>query len=187
MTAPHDHPKAHAYRRMMARINQALDGHGHGYSHDYRHDHDHNEADSETVTPLTKALHWAREQAVLLGEIGHEDAGKIAEYVYRDLKDLADHLHAAGKDHAAWLQMDLELIEAELWDLLLSVADRTKVELTALDIAAHAYYSDEVAAPGQLCCDACGAILTLTHAEHLPPCPRCAATRFHRLKDTADK
>ncbi len=165
MTASHKSALAQAYRQMMQRIQHSL------------HHHEH----QSTRSTLAKALDWAREQAVTLGEIGQEDARNIANYVYRDLKDLADHLHAAEKDHAAWLHMDLELVEAEIWDLLTSVADTTRVELAALEAQANAYYSGEIAGPGSLCCDACGHVVDLASAEPIPDCPECGGQQFHRI------
>ena len=167
MSKQSKHSQGHAYRRMMERVKHALDGHAHSQP-----------------SALDRALGWAREQAVNLGEIGHEEAQKIADYVYRDIKDLADHLNAARKDNAAWLHMDLELVEAEIWDLLTSVADKTRVELAELEAQADAYYTGEVAGPGSLYCDACGHVISLKEAEEIPSCPQCDGNRFHRLKES---
>jgi len=100
----------------------------------------------------------------------------------RDLVDAADHISGEGRDFRSWLSFDMELIEDTLLGLFMDAADKTTIELARLKAEAMAagYQTGEVIGLGTLVCDACGEILTFHKPGHIPPCPRCRATHFHR-------
>jgi len=158
-----------AYDRMMERVKITLES-----------------AEHRTLEPLDHALQKAREKAVELGELSREEADRISSYVRRDIYDLGEFLDRTGREMSSWFHMDMELIEARVLDLLSSVADRTRVELARLadnaESASH-YHTGEVAAPGTLECTECGEHLKFRKTARIPPCPKCHATDFRRIKE----
>lgn len=153
-----------AYDRMMERVKHGLDV-----------------AEQKAVPPVEHLVQAARERAVQLGEVTREEADKVGEYLMRDLHELADHVNQAGKDLRTWFHMDMELVEARLVEMMGTVADKTRVELTRLAEEASVYHTGEVSGPGILECTACGEHLRFTETGHIPPCPKCNATTFVRV------
>lgn len=165
---PRDEHRLDLYHRMMERVKHSIEEAG------------------EKVRPrIEHALETAREKSIELGEATREEAEEIASYIRRDLAEIGEYLHESGEDISTWFHMDLELIEANLLDLITSVADKTRVELA--EIAARAqvaniYQTGEITGPGTLTCSECGEELHFQKAGHVPPCPRCHATTFTRKR-----
>lgn len=142
-------------------------------------------ADEKLRPTLEEAVAQAREKAVELGEITREEAQTVGEYFQRDMRDLGEYLNETGAEMKTWLRIDLELIEARLLDLFASVADKTRIELAGLaDRAREAtfWHTGEVTGPGTLTCAACGERIHFHKTGHIPPCPKCHATRFKRVR-----
>lgn len=154
-----------AYEKMLERVQTGWDRAGHG------------------VPSLGHALDQAREKAVELEELTREEADKIAEYLERDIKNAAAFLAEGETTLSSWLRFDLELIEERLRDLLVSVADKTRLELETLAEEAQfadLYCTGEISGPGTLVCQQCGQEMHFHAAGHIPPCPTCHATEFRR-------
>jgi NADH pyrophosphatase NudC (nudix superfamily) len=45
---------------------------------------------------------------------------------------------------------------------------------------ANEYHTGEITGIGTLFCDNCGHSLHFSKTGHIPPCPHCSHTRFHR-------
>lgn len=118
-------------------------------------------------------------------ELAGEEAVKIGEYLKRDLIDAASYLEKTGKEFKDWLGFDLKLIQDRLRDDFSKAADQTTIELLQLKQQAQAagYHTGEITGPGTLLCDSCGEALHFHKAGHIPPCPKCQATRFHRTAE----
>lgn len=149
---------------------------------------------AKSVAPLTvgekrpyllRAIDYAREKAVELGELTREEADDIANYLRRDIHDAATYLGEHGHELRDWLQLDLLLIEDRLLDLFSHVVDKTRLELDllALEAAASDWKTGEVTGIGTLECVECGELLHFHKTGHIPPCPRCNATTFRRIID----
>lgn len=150
------------------------------------------EAGEQARPRLRDALHRARERAVELGELTREEADRVGEYIRRDVEDAARYLSREDTDDdlAGWFRMDLQLIENWLLDRFTSVADRTRLELEALQQTLERgaiWRTGEITGPGQLRCMACGKIMQFKHTGHIPPCPGCSGTRFERLTAEDDE
>lgn len=115
-------------------------------------------------------------------ELAGEEAGKIGEYLKRDLIDAASYLDETGKGLKDWLGFDLTYMKDRLRDSFSKAADQTTVELLQLKQQAQAagYRSGEISGPGTLTCDKCGEKLHFHKAGHIPPCPKCQGAHFHR-------
>ncbi len=142
-------------------------------------------AEEKTRPTLEHAIKVARDKAVELGEISSEEAEKLGDYIKRDITDIAEHLNTSGSEFKNWLRIDIDLIEANLLDLMLQVADKTRVELSNLANRAqqaNSYRTGEITGPGALVCKHCGEQLQFTKPGHIPPCPKCHKTEFKRAK-----
>lgn len=155
-----------AYERMMERTRALLE-----------------ETRKETIPPLKQLIDEAEEKAVELGELTREEAGRINEYLRRDIEDAAEYLSYTGKGLAGWLNFDLDLVEARLMEMFSSMVDHTRLELDQLAERARRageVRTGEVAAPGTLRCTQCGNELYLHKTGHIPPCAKCHGTAFRR-------
>jgi hypothetical protein len=155
-----------AYNRMMERVRQTL--------------HD---TESRAVPAIRHSIDKARETAVALEELSHDEAEKIAYYLKRDLQDAGKHLEESSQELADWLRFDIDRIEDRLLELFSQVADRTRVEWAELQRELDKdppYHSGEVTGPGTLYCTACNNPLQFHHTARIPPCPKCRNGDFRR-------
>ena len=120
-----------------------------------------------------------------INELAGEEAVKLGKFLKRDLLDAASYLEKTGNALKDWLGFDIALLEDRLRDDFIKAADQTTVELLKLKQQAQAagYHTGEITGPGTLLCDQCGETLHFHKAGHIPPCPKCQGTRFHRGSD----
>ena len=160
--------KVHGYNRMMERVKAAFGG-------------------ESRDTSLDTALSDAKKKAVSEDELTQEEAEQVGGFLKRDLEDAGQFLSDSRHELADWLHFDLELLEDKLAELLQGVADPTRVDLAMLaEHARHAdeYRTGEVTGVGTLECTACGKQMVFRKAGHIPPCPSCHKTSFHRIRRT---
>ena len=140
-------------------------------------------AEEKSGSLLHKLIDEAKDKAVELKELSEDDAGKLADWLKRDLDDTVNYLSDTGNELKDWLGFETTLLESAVLDLMLKAADKTTVELlTMKDYARqpHAYHTGEITGPGTLVCDQCSEKLHFHRAGKIPPCPKCHATTFHR-------
>lgn len=155
-----------AYNRMMERLHERMGG-----------------SDDKAAPSLEDGIKQAGNKAVELGELTREEAEKIGGWIKRDIEEATLYLGDSGREFADWLKFDVGQVEERLLDALLSVADRTKLELAAFErsIAAHhAYKAGEITGAGVLECIACGEPVHFYATAAIPACPACGGTRFQR-------
>lgn len=139
--------------------------------------------EEKTGPEVRRLIDEAREKAVELGELSREEADKIADYLWRDLRDAAHYLNETGEEFKNWLGFETALIEDSLMNLFKQAADKTTLELIEMKEAAEAadtYHTGEITGPGTLVCTQCGEKLHFKKPGHIPPCPKCHATEFVR-------
>ena len=127
----------------------------------------------------------AKDTAVDLKELSRDEAERIAYYLRRDVEDAASHARQTRKEFREWLRFDVALIEDRLLGFLEPLVDHCRVELDRLAMEAEVagWHTGEIVSPGTLFCDACGQEIHLHRISHIPPCPKCKATVFHRKRD----
>jgi len=155
----------------------------HAYDEMMEHLHALIEQADEGSANLQKLLLKARDHLVESEKATPEEADKVHNFLQRDLHNASDYLSDTGNDLAAWLHMDVTLIEWKLMDMFLAVADKTKLDLLLLEENAkhvNEYHTGEITGPGLLVCDACGEVLHYKKTGHIPPCPKCHATQYTR-------
>ncbi len=157
----------HGYNRMMERVKAAMEKIG-----------------EKTAPRLREAIEQAKEKAVELEELTEEEAQRIGEYLRRDIESAADYLASEKvQELKDWLRIDAQLIEQQLLDMFLSVADQTKLDMLEFQEQleeASEYRTGEITGPGALACLECGEVLHFHKTSHIPPCPRCHGTVFTR-------
>lgn len=123
-----------------------------------------------------------RRDIVALNKFDDGEIVKLEHYVKRDLINAAWYLDTTGKALKDWLGFDVALIKHEFWARFSEAADQTTVALSQLKLlAANAeYHSGELIGLGTLVCDQCGQKLHFHKPGHIPPCPKCTSTHFHR-------
>jgi predicted RNA-binding Zn-ribbon protein involved in translation (DUF1610 family) len=155
-----------AYDDMMMRVKTAIE-----------------EAEESTLPVLQRFIHNARDTAVELEELTKEESEKIAYYLQRDLEDAGKHLAETGHELGDWLRFDIHQIEEHLLSVLARVADHTRLEMQQFERDIEegpAWNSGEITGPGTLVCASCDASMRFHSTGHIPPCPECGHTVFHR-------
>ncbi len=169
----------------------ALDRLTDAYENMLEHVHDAMEETKENTLPgLRGYLSEVREKMVEIGELTREEAEQISGYIERDIKDAATYLSETGEQLSQWWRFDVQLVENRLLEMFINVADQTKVELAELAEQGKSmtnYHTGEVTGPGTLVCGTCGKELNFPKAGHIPPCPDCDGTEFHRITNELDE
>ncbi len=166
MNSPAADKLVQAYNQMMERVRQTF-------------------ADTEAkVLPTLKhSLDKARETAVELGELSHDEAEKIALWLKRDAQDAGKHLAEDRHELSGWLRFDIDQIEDRLLQMFTSVADKTRLEIQQLQQTLEQdppHMSGEITAPGTLYCTQCNDTIISNHTTRIQPCPNCGNESFRR-------
>lgn len=130
---------------------------------------------------MSVALEKAHEQLSALGEFSAEHGAELKKYLARDLdQTIADAQHLGeeakvrlnpGRLGAGALSSLAAVLELT-GNALHSLSNKTKEQL--------AYKTGEVTSAGTLTCQACGQEVHLKETGHVPPCPKCSGTLFHK-------
>lgn len=169
MTEQHPSPAerlAAAYNRMMERLRELME-----------------DAEDKGIPTLEEGIKQAGNKAVELGEITRDEAEKIGGWIKRDMEEASLYMASGGREFAAWLKFDIDQVEKRLLDALLSVADRTKLELAAFERSMEAhntYKSGEITGAGVLECMTCGEAMHFYATATIPECSKCQGTKFRR-------
>ncbi len=158
-----------AYENMLERVDELLRG-----------------GESAQLPSLRETIAHARERAVEMEELTREEADRVSEYLERDLNDAARFMADNDSDLRRWLRLETELIESSLLQMMMGVADRTRVELEQFAENARQaslYRTGEITGPGTLACVNCGKTMTFSKAGHIPPCYHCRGAEFRRQED----
>lgn len=124
-----------------------------------------------------------KQDASAFYELSADEVVLLEQYIKRDLADASSYLQHTGEELKSWLGFDLHLIEQAFWEKFSAAADQTTTELLQLKLSAEkaGYHTGEVIGIGTLACDQCGEKLHFHKPGHIPPCPKCHATQFHRV------
>lgn len=169
MTEQHPTPAERltsAYNRMMERIRELME-----------------DTEDKAIPTLEEGIKQAADKAVELGEITREEAEKIGGWIRRDMEEATHYLADGGREFADWLKFDIGQVESRLLDVLLSVADKTKLQLAAFERAMEAnnvYKAGEITGAGVLECLDCGEPMHFYETATITPCPKCGGTKFKR-------
>lgn len=130
---------------------------------------------------MSVAMDKASEQLTSLGEFSAEHGAELKKYLARDLdQTLADaqQFGVAAKERlnpgrlSAGALASLAAVLESTGNALQSLSEKTKDKLT--------YSTGEMTSAGTLTCQTCGEAIHLKKTGHIPPCPKCSATLFHK-------
>jgi len=134
-------------------------------------------------------FHWLGDHGTAQHSLDQDDhkGAELKHSVRRDLADSARYRHETGRDLRDWLGFDVALIEQAFWNVFSDAADQTLLALHEMRLQAEVseYHTGEMVGLGTLACDKCNERLHFSAVGRIPPCPRCAGTRFHRSADGA--
>ena len=134
---------------------------------------------------VSESLEVAKEKTSELGGLTQEEINKVSDYVKRDLEEAAQALNDDTDNNslAEWFKFDVKLIENFALDAFLSLTDKTRVELAALEQRAKQtqhYQAGEIASPGTLHCTQCQQEITFRATSEIPVCSHCQSKSFQR-------
>jgi hypothetical protein len=142
------------------------------------------EAMDDTLHNLADAMEIAKEKTSALGSHTQEEINHVADFVLRDIHHAATHSPDSETNSLReWLKFDIDLIENFALDAFLSIADKTRVKLAALEIDAklyHPYQSGDIASPGTFSCAQCDKQISFKSTSVVPECPACHSQTFNR-------
>ncbi|MBT8446691.1 MAG: zinc ribbon-containing protein [Gammaproteobacteria bacterium] len=159
---------AQAYDRMLERAEHGLA-----------------EVTGRSEAVLHHALDAAHGKAVELGELTHEEAEAVRAAVARDLHDAGTYIATEERELADWLRLSVLKVEKALHDRYAKLVQAAKLELNHLEKASRRlgeWQTGEVTMAGTLRCRKCGEQLNFERAGRIPPCPKCHATTFERVR-----
>lgn len=132
---------------------------------------------------MARAIDAAREKASELSGLTQEEINRVADYVSRDIEQAAHTLPDDNQSLSEWLKFDINLIENFAVDVFKLLADKTRLELTRLDLEAGLvvpYKTGEITGPGNLFCQNCNEAITFTSTHEIPACHHCHGLTFFR-------
>ena len=143
------------------------------------------EALDDTLHSVADALVIAKEKTSELGGHTQEEINKVADFVMRDIEHAATSTPTNNADISLteWLKFDIALIENFAIDAFLDIADKTRIQLAALEWDAkqyHPYKTGDIASPGTFVCDGCGKQIAFKSTASIPECPACHGHDFSR-------
>ncbi|MFZ1545798.1 MAG: hypothetical protein WAT12_01665 [Candidatus Nitrotoga sp.] len=130
---------------------------------------------------MSVALDKANEHLTSLGEFSSEHGEELKQYLARDLDQTISDAQKFGEEakerfHPARLGAGALSSLATVLELtgnaLRSLSSKTKETLT--------YKTGEITSAGTLTCQACEQKVQLKKSGHVPPCPKCHGTLFHK-------
>jgi hypothetical protein len=120
-------------------------------------------------------------------DMSKDEAALVKAYLMRDVGSLVAIADDAVDSISTWLKFDLELLEQSVARRLLSVADKSVVDMELLrEQLSHGeaeYVSGELALPGTLVCAQCATEVQLMASVSIEPCQNCGGKLFTRASE----
>jgi len=134
---------------------------------------------------MAHAMEKAQSEMSALGEFSAAQSDLLKKYLARDLEqtliDIQEKAHAFSDEAKDKLQPSR--LHAGALSSLAYVLDHTSDALHSLKnktLDAITYNTGEITSVGSLTCQACGCKMHFKKTGHIPPCPKCRGTIFHK-------
>lgn len=150
------------------------------------------EAKEKTSQTVDAAIGKAKEEMVAAGDFGHEQGERLKTFIMRDLKASIKDASMLGEEakkdaavlsHAAKEVLEPHRVRAGVEDVLANILEVVGAKFEdwgeKLESGLN-YKTGEMCSPGTLTCKSCGEKLRMHSTGHIPPCPKCRATEFHK-------
>jgi len=139
------------------------------------------ETKEKTSSTVGAAIEKAKEEMVVAGEFTHERGERLKAFMERDLQVTSRFASQAGS--AAKEVLEPHRVAAGLQSTLATILETVgeKFEEWGRKLEADLdFKTGEITTPGTLRCKKCGATVQMKHTGHIPPCPKCTASEFHK-------
>lgn len=139
------------------------------------------EAEEKTVKVVGIAIDKAKEEMVAAGDFSHEQGERLKTFLQRDLFfSLRD---ASKAEDVAKEVLEPHRVVAGIQSLMASTLETVGEKLE--DWAAKLneglnFKTGEMTTPGTLICKGCEKKIKMHKMGHIPPCPECCGTEFHK-------
>ena len=139
-------------------------------------------AKEKTSESIDFAIDKAKEEMVAAGDFSREQGERLKTFLKRDLHIAQKYALKAGdatkealEPHrvAVGLQNTLATILEVVGGKLEEWGEKMESQLN--------FKTGEITTPGTLMCKSCGADIKMHHPGHIPPCPKCKGTEFHKV------
>ena len=139
------------------------------------------EAEEKTAKVVDAALEKAKEEMVAAGDFSHEHGERLKTFLQRDLfLSLRDASKAEG---VAKEVLEPHRVVAGIQSLMASTLETVGEKLedwaAKLDSGLN-FKTGEITTPGTLICKGCEKKIKMHNTGHIPPCPECRGTEFHK-------
>jgi len=135
----------------------------------------------KTSESMEKALDSAREQLTDAGEFSSEQGRAFKEFLRRDIEQTSIHIKQLGSDAKEYLNLSrLGVGALASLSLLLDKAEDAVSFLREKTDKVLIFKTGEITSAGSLTCMDCGKSMQLKKTGHIPPCPKCANTKFRK-------
>jgi len=127
---------------------------------------------------LNKVLETSGEVAHAASDMTKDELSLISAYVKSDLKEFADNYQESKSSPFSIMISD------SIWQALLDITDRTKVEWVELfkELDHQGLYSvGDVIGLGHLVCEKCGNKTQFIHPTIIESCKKCGCVEFTRI------
>lgn len=136
------------------------------------------EALKQSPEELKKALETSGEVAHAASDMTKDELSLVSAYVKSDLKEFADNYQESKESPFSIMVAD------SIWQALLDITDRTKVEWVELfeDLEHQGVYQvGDVIGLGHLICEKCGQKTRYIHPTTVHSCSKCGGQAFTRV------
>ena len=140
------------------------------------------EAKEITSGTIDAAIDKAKEEMVAAGDFSKEKGEKLKTFMLRDLKIAQKYAVQAGD--AAKEALEPHRVAVGLQNTLATILETVGETLDEWGKKLESqlnFKTGEITTPGTLKCKGCGADIKLHDPGHIPPCPKCKGTEFHKV------
>ncbi len=138
---------------------------------------------------LTKVLETTGEIAHAASDMTKDELALVSAYVKSDLKEFTENYFAESQFAENEPENNKEspfliMIKDSMWQALLDITDRTKVEWVELfeDLEHQGVYrKGDIIGLGHLVCEKCGHKTQYIHPTVIEPCCHCGCAEFSRI------
>jgi hypothetical protein len=137
-----------------------------------------NEVKHEQKPRITELLRQTKQYAIAAENMSEEKIQQFVENMKYDLRDFYI-LNKTQAEHSVYLG----LLNETLWDTLAKLTDKSQVEWAEItEDFTHdgIYQSGDFIGFGELACEDCDNLFTVSHYIEIIPCTNCGHTRFTR-------
>ncbi len=130
---------------------------------------------------LDRVLDSSSQVVAAASDMTKDELSLVSAYVRSDLNEFAQSYQQSKKSFPE--SPFYQLIANSVWEGLLEITDRTKVEWQELFLDLEhrgLYQTGEVIGLGYLVCDNCSDKSYFNHPTRIPPCKKCGNTGFTR-------